>query len=193
MRISGGIARGITLVVPKGDKVRPATDGLRQAVFSSLGERVVGARFLDLFAGSGAYGLEALSRGAAGGVFVEQNARAVACLRQNLAAVAKSIGRGTDDLAVLQADARTVPTPGAVPDLVFIDPPYESVQEVAPPIFSRLGNALPPEVPVIVVFEMPGEYDLTIPGWEAFKRLGKGRRQPSVCFFKRTVTPASGV
>ena len=79
------------MIAPKGDAVRPATDGLRQAIFSSLGERVVGARFLDLFAGSGAYGLEALSRGAGGGTFVEKNAKAVACLRQNLASVCKSV------------------------------------------------------------------------------------------------------
>ncbi len=56
MRISGGLARGIELSVPRGDAVRPATDGMRQAVFSSLGARVAGARFVDLFAGSGAYG-----------------------------------------------------------------------------------------------------------------------------------------
>ena len=68
MRISGGAARGIQLAVPKGDAVRPATDGMRQGVFSSLAGLIPGAQFLDLFAGSGAYGLEALSRGAAGGV-----------------------------------------------------------------------------------------------------------------------------
>src|SRR5947199_1862085 len=106
MRISGGIARGIPLSVPKGDRVRPATDGMRQAVFSSLGERVVGARFLDLFAGSGAYGLEAMSRGASGGSFVEQNAKAAACIRQNIAAVGKSLGRDLHEVEVLQADAR---------------------------------------------------------------------------------------
>src|SRR4051812_45085113 len=107
MRISGGGARGIPLLVPKGDAVRPATDAMRQGVFSSLGEHVVGARFLDLFAGSGAYGLEAFSRGAAGGRFVEQNAKAVACLRQNIAAVSKSVGRDAAALHAIQADART--------------------------------------------------------------------------------------
>lgn len=91
MRISGGQARGITLLVPKGESVRPATDGMRQAVFSSLANRLAEARFLDLFAGSGAYGLEAFSRGAAGGVFVERNAKTVACLRQNIAAVGRSM------------------------------------------------------------------------------------------------------
>jgi len=90
MRITGGQARGIPLVLPKGDAVRPATDAMRQAVFSSLAARVAGARFLDLFAGSGAYGLEALSRGAADGVFVEKNARTADFIRQNIAAVCKS-------------------------------------------------------------------------------------------------------
>jgi len=73
--------------------VRPATDALRQALFSSIGARVEGARFLDLFAGSGAYGLEALSRGAMGGLFVERDRRAVTCLEKNLAAVCKSLGQ----------------------------------------------------------------------------------------------------
>ena len=62
MRISGGAARGVPLLVPKGEAVRPATDAMRQAVFSSLASWVPGAVFLDLFAGSGAYGLEAVSR-----------------------------------------------------------------------------------------------------------------------------------
>src|SRR5687768_15199728 len=124
MRITGGVARGITLAVPRGDTVRPATDGMRQSVFSSLGARVVGARFLDLFAGSGAYGLEAVSRGAAGGVFVEKNAKAVACLRDNIAAVCKSLGRDSSELSVLQMDATLTPHGSSrTPDLIFIDPP----------------------------------------------------------------------
>ena len=187
MRISGGAARGIPLVVPKGDAVRPATDGMRQAVFSSLGGRVPDARFLDLFAGSGAYGLEALSRGAAGGVFVEQNAKAAACVRQNIASVCKSLGRTSDKLQVLQTDARTVPlgSGAEIPDLVFIDPPYEKIAEVAPALFSRLSELLAPKPDAIVVFELPGELDLTPQGWTLLKRLGKGARQPTVAFFRR--------
>ena len=204
MRISGGLARGITLTVPKGDAVRPATDGMRQAVFSSLGARVADARFLDLFAGSGAYGLEALSRGAAGGVFVEQNAKAAACVRQNLLAVCKSIGREVHDvrleraLTVVQADARSVPQGSAVaaPDLVFIDPPYDIITEVAPTLFARLSEVLAPKPDAIVVFEAPGEIELTPDGWTLLKRLGKGARQPTVSFFRRappaaTSTPAA--
>lgn len=186
MRISGGGARGITLSVPKGDAVRPATGGMRQALFSSLGGRVVDAHFLDLFAGSGAYGLEALSRGAAGGVFVEQNAKAAACVRQNIAAVCKSLSRATDGLVVMQADARSVPLAGGgVPDLVFIDPPYEIIPEIAPPLFARLAEVLAPKPDALVLFEMPGELELTPDGWSLLKRIGKGARQPTVAIFGR--------
>jgi 16S rRNA (guanine966-N2)-methyltransferase len=188
MRISGGAARGIPLKVPKGDAVRPATDGMRQAVFSSLGARVAGARFVDLFAGSGAYGLEALSRGAAGGVFVEQNAKAAACLRDNIAAVCKSLRNENHDLAVVQADARTVPitrNEAAPVDLVFVDPPYDIIVDIAPTLFARLAELLSPNPDALIVFELPGEIDLAPLGWRVLKRLGKGARQPTVAFFQR--------
>jgi 16S rRNA (guanine966-N2)-methyltransferase len=185
MRISGGGARGVTLAVPKGNRVRPATDGMRQAVFSSLGERVAGARFLDLFAGSGAYGLEAFSRGAVGGTFVEQNPKAVTCLRENIAAVCKSLGREIqgNDLRVLQTDACTVPAAGDSPDLIFIDPPYELIPRIAPLLFARLKTLVSQQSNALVIFEMPGELNLAADGWEFLKRLGKGARQPTVAFF----------
>jgi 16S rRNA (guanine966-N2)-methyltransferase len=186
MRISGGAARGITLTVPKGDAVRPATDGVRQAVFSSLGGGVAGAHFLDLFAGSGAYGLEAVSRGASGGVFVERNGKAVACLRRNIEAVCKSVGRDAAGLTVLQMDAVAAPLGGgATPDLVFIDPPYEIIGDVAPALFARLAESLAPKPDALVIFEMPGERELAPEGWKLLKRLGKGARQPTVAFFRR--------
>jgi 16S rRNA (guanine966-N2)-methyltransferase len=189
MRISGGVARRIPLVVPKGDAVRPATDGMRQAVFSSLGARVSGARFLDLFAGSGAYGLEALSRGAAGGIFVEKNAKAAACVRQNIAAVCKCLGGDwAEKLTLLEADALTAPLAGELtPDLVFIDPPYEIIPAVAPKLFARLTEVLATKPEALVVFEAPGEIELAPTGWTLRKRLGKGRGQPTVMFFRRDV------
>jgi len=151
-----------------------------------LGEAVVGARFLDLFAGSGAYGLEALSRGAAGGVFVERNAKAIGCLRQNLAAVCKSLKRSENGITVLAMDATGVPM-GAneVPDLVFIDPPYEIIDDVAPGLFAKLLTALETRPSAIVAFEMPGEVELNPPGWNCLKRIGKGVRQPTVAFYRR--------
>jgi 16S rRNA (guanine966-N2)-methyltransferase len=187
VRISGGGARGIPLLVPKGDAVRPATDALRQAVFSSLAARVPDARFLDLFAGSGAYGLEALSRGASGGVFVESNHRALDCLRRNLAAVCKSLGRDERGLTVFEMDALKTPLgAGDAPDLVFVDPPYELIAAAAPPLFVRLGEMLAAKPDALVVFEMPGETDLAPAGWTCVKRLGKGGRQPTAAFFQKS-------
>jgi len=185
VRISGGLARGIELAVPRGNAVRPATDGMRQAVFSSLGARVVGARFVDLFAGSGAYGLEAYSRGASGGTFVERNAKAADCLRKNIAAVCRSLGRGDDDLLAVEADALSLPAgAGAPPDIIFFDPPYAALAEVAPVLFGKLAGALGPGWTGLVLVEMPGEDSLAPEGWVCFKRLGRGARQPSVAFFR---------
>jgi 16S rRNA (guanine966-N2)-methyltransferase len=183
MRITGGKARGIPLFVPKGDKVRPATDAMRQAVFSSLGARVEGAIFLDLFAGSGAYGLEAVSRGAGQGTFVEKDARTAGCIRTNIVAVCKSLQRSSNDLQVVNADALAVPF-APFPDLVFIDPPYESIPDIAPKFFARLDAQRPERADPLIIFEMPGELTLAPEGWDCVKRLGKGPRQPTVCIFR---------
>lgn len=184
MRISGGRARGIPLVVPRGERVRPATDGLRQAVFSRLGERVVGARFLDLFAGSGAYGLEALSRGASVGCWVEQHAVALDCLRRNLLAVARSAGVETAAYRVWAGDVLRAPwTEEPSPDVVFIDPPYEQIATLAPVVMARVSEVALSTT--VVVFEMPGELDLNLPGWRVTKRLGRGARQPTAVFYER--------
>ena len=187
MRISGGAARGVPLQVPKGDAVRPATDGMRQSVFSSLASRLAGARFADLFAGSGGYGLEAFSRGAEGGVFVEKSAKAAACIRQNITAVCKSAARSEQALKLLPVDVLTwLPVPGEEPDLMFIDPPYEIIAEVGPALLTRMSGALASKDDPVIVFEMPGEITLEPPaGWTCVKRLGKGVRQPTVVFFRR--------
>jgi len=186
MRISGGSSRGVTLQVPKGDVTRPATDGMRQAVFSSLAARLPGARFVDLFAGSGAYGLEAFSRGAEGGVFVEKNPKASDCIRKNITAVAKSAARPAGDLKLVAMDVLSwEPAPGETPDLVFIDPPYEIIAEIGPRLFERMAAWWPADADPVVVFEMPGELTLEPAGWTCVKRLGKGARQPTTAFFRR--------
>lgn len=183
MRITGGQARGIPLILPKGDRVRPATDALRQAVFSSLASRVEGARFLDLYAGSGAYGLEALSRGATSGVFVENNARTAGYIRKNLEAVCKSLGRPLTGLSVVVADAN-IGMSGEAPDLVFIDPPYGMIAEVGPQLFCRLDAQLAAKSDPLIIFEMPGELTISPVGWTCVKRLGKGSRQPTAAIFR---------
>lgn len=187
MRISGGAARGAVLTVPKGDAVRPATDGMRQAVFSALAARLAGAVFADLFAGSGAYGLEAWSRGAAGGTFVEQNAKAAACVRQNIAVVAKSARREPNEVRLVTGDAVSWrPAVGEVaPDLIFVDPPYPIISEIAPCLFAGLLEVTAGGTDPLVVFEYPGEIELAPAGWVLAKRIGRGVRQPTVGFFRR--------
>lgn len=177
----------MTLQVPKGDLTRPATDGMRQAVFSSLAARLPDARFVDLFAGSGAYGLEAFSRGAEGGVFVEKNPKAADCIRKNIMAVAKSAGRPETGLKLVAMDALSwMPVAGGGPDLVFIDPPYEIIPEVGPKLFEGMTDWWPVAADPVVIFEMPGDLMLEPPGWTCVKRLGKGAHQPTVAFFRRS-------
>ncbi|HUU61542.1 MAG TPA: 16S rRNA (guanine(966)-N(2))-methyltransferase RsmD [Acidimicrobiia bacterium] len=118
MRIIAGIAKGRRLLAPRGEGTRPMMDRAREGLFSSLGETVAGARVLDLYAGTGSLGLEALSRGASDAVFVERGPAAVAALRANVAAVGL-VGE------VVAADVDAYLERAAGPfDLVFVDPPY---------------------------------------------------------------------
>lgn len=125
MRIVAGQAKGRSLSVPPGNNVRPTTDRVREALFSILFEEVRGARVLDLFAGSGALGLEALSRGASTAVFVEQSRGAVSALRRNIEGCA--VG---DRVELLCMDALRaldrLAAKGELFDLVFLDPPYDT-------------------------------------------------------------------
>jgi 16S rRNA (guanine966-N2)-methyltransferase len=118
MRVIAGIAKGRRLLAPRGGGTRPMMDRAREGLFSSLGDAVAGARVLDLYAGSGSLGLEALSRGAAAAVFVERGRPALAALRANVAAV----GLGGEVVAG-DVDAYLGREPGLF-DLAFVDPPY---------------------------------------------------------------------
>ena len=127
MRITSGNARGIWLNSPKGDSTRPATDAARQAIFSSIGDAIIGSRVLDIFAGTGAYGLEAASRGASEILFVESDKKALDALKSNVYAVERALSgaekiphmriAGADCFKFLRAEF------GAF-DFVFADPPY---------------------------------------------------------------------
>ena len=123
MRISAGEHRGRRLQSVKGKATRPTSDLLRQAVFNVLGARIQGARVLDLFAGMGSVGLEALSRGASTATFVEWDRRAVLTLRSNLATL-KLMDRARVRAGdVLQA-LRRLGVAGEAFDCIFLDPPY---------------------------------------------------------------------
>ncbi len=186
MRITGGSARGIPLAAPKGDGTRPATDQLREAAFSSLGSRIKDARVADLFAGTGAYGLEAMSRGAAGGCFVENSRDVVTCLKRNLAAVLKSCDRSPEDWRVLAQKIETIPRGFGLFDIVFMDPPYAMIEARMAQIFSEHIAGIVADGG-IVGFEMPGNLELELPGWHAKKRLGKaGKNKPTMVFYERS-------
>ncbi len=128
MRVIAGSARGRKLLCPPGHKVRPTPDRVREALFSILGEAVPGARVADLFAGTGALGLEALSRGADSALFVEKDRRTAELLRKNI----EGCGFG-DRAQVMVADSVILLSrgiPGGA-DLVFLDPPYAGVEGAA--------------------------------------------------------------
>ena len=124
MRITGGIHRGRILKVPEGLEVRPTQDRVREALFNILMHDIANARFLDLFAGSGAVGLEALSRGAASATFVEQSARHISFIRTN-SAMLKIAPQ------IVQADAyRYIADFAGTPfDIAYADPPYAMGEE----------------------------------------------------------------
>jgi 16S rRNA (guanine(966)-N(2))-methyltransferase RsmD len=123
MRISAGEHRGRRLQSPKGLRTRPTSDLLRQAIFNVVEAGVEGARVLDVFAGTGAVGLEALSRGAAAATFIERDRQALASLRANLASLdlaSRARVIAGDALVALSRLARA----GETFDCVFVDPPY---------------------------------------------------------------------
>jgi 16S rRNA (guanine966-N2)-methyltransferase len=129
VRVVAGSFKGRTLHAPKGNSIRPTSDKVRGAIFNVLGD-VEGLRVLDLFAGTGALGIEALSRGAADAVFVETEPAAV---ERNVAAVGVDVRVDRRDALLFLAQA------GDRYDLVFLDPPYSS----APSLGARLTQLLP--------------------------------------------------
>jgi len=157
MRIIAGSARGRRLAVPEGLEIRPTSDRVREATFNALHSRgaVEGASVLDLFAGSGALGLEALSRGAARAVFVDRSAPAVAAIRANVemlgfeARATVVHGEAMDHLAR---------SPGPV-DVALLDPPYGF--DTWPDLLERVDAA-------VVMIESDREIDVS-PRWVAFR------------------------
>ena len=184
MRVTGGIARGIQLRVPTQGGVRPATDYIREAVFNSLAAFVPGTAVLDLFAGTGAYGLEALSRGAEAATCVDLHAGAD--LQANAAAVAKSMGVAALPFTAVTGDAtKPVATAGTF-DLVFADPPWELWQTRAEEIAANATASAAPGQHVRVILEAPGGFEVPVPaGWKLRKVIGKGKGQPAASILVR--------
>jgi 16S rRNA (guanine966-N2)-methyltransferase len=149
MRVVAGSARGLRLQGPPGTSTRPTTDRVREATFNALGSlgAVEGATVLDLFAGSGALGIEALSRGAASATFVDDDPKVLAVVRANLATTGF-------DATVVRSDARRY-LAGAPPvDLALLDPPYA---------FDEWSELLTTLVADLAVLETGREIELPAP------------------------------
>lgn len=167
MRIVGGRLKGRTLQGPKSDSIRPTSDKLRESLFNilahSYGDPVPGARVIDLFAGTGAFGLEAISRGADFCLLVDDGAQARALIRENIEAL--GLGGVT---RIFRRDARRLgeAPPGPPYSLAFLDPPYD--RGLAEPALTSLarGGWLAPEALVIVeeaaaaIFEPAPSFEL---------------------------------
>lgn len=188
MRVIAGSAGGIQLDVPKSG-VRPTMDRVKAAIFSSLGELVPGARVLDLFAGTGALGLEALSRGAASALFVEENAAAISAIERNLART-KFEGRvrKQDVFAFLRSASTREPF-----RIIFADPPYEKTKSGEAFTQLLLGSHELAEMlepaGVFVLEKRPGE---KVPA-AAFWNVTRARRYGAteVLFLQRNAAPGA--
>ena len=171
MRIIAGSRKGARLVAPKGRATRPTGDRAREAAFNLIGP-VEGAHVLDLFAGSGAMGLEALSRGAAGAVFVERDRAAADAIVRNLdkLGLAGATVVRDDAARALAADA----TAGRRYDLVLIDPPYRMLAGLLPMLSAYLPSVLEPGGLVVVESDAHEEPELSLPK-RTSRRYGSAR------------------
>ena len=168
MRIIAGTHRGSRIAAPKGLATRPTGDRVREAAFNLIGP-VEDASVLDLFAGSGAMGLEALSRGAASVTFVESDRAACRTIADNLAKLRLTGARITcgDAVWALRQETRTY-------DLVLVDPPYEAWEELQPKLAEQLPRVLAPAGLLVVETGARTEPELPLP-LRTSRRYGSAR------------------
>lgn len=177
MRVIAGRLGGRQLLAPKGWQVRPTSERVREAIFSALGG-VEGKRVLDLYCGTGALGIEAVSRGAASAVMVDRDTRPAMGNIHNLGL--------TDEIELVRAEAPD--WIGAVPDgafdLIFLDPPYREADLVAERLDSHLSRILAPDGRVIAESDRRGP--LEFPSLETVRERRYGR---TVVTFHRVPSP----
>jgi 16S rRNA (guanine966-N2)-methyltransferase len=158
VRVVAGELGGRRLTAPRGSGTRPTADRVREALFSMLGD-VAGARVLDLYAGSGALAIEALSRGAAEAVLVDSSRDAVEAIRTNLAQLGiEAVVHRRDATKWLAGAAGGEPF-----DLVFADPPYDSAVRVGPVLAERLPPLLSPNAVIVTESDKRAPLELPFP------------------------------
>jgi 16S rRNA (guanine966-N2)-methyltransferase len=156
VRVVAGSFKGRRLSAPRGVRTRPTADRVREALFSMLGD-VEGERVLDLYAGSGALGIEALSRGASSATFVERDPAALAAIERNLAAV------GVDAPVVRQDVARYLGRADGEFDLVFCDPPYDSASALAGTLAEHLPAVTGADARIVTESDKRNPLELPFP------------------------------
>jgi 16S rRNA (guanine966-N2)-methyltransferase len=152
MRVIAGKFRSRQLKSIKGMALRPTSDKLRETLFNILGELVVDSRFVDLFAGTGAVGIEALSRGAREAIFVEKHPPAAAIIKKNLEALEIRKGARVLTSDVLQALRRLAEEPAAAvrSEILFLDPPYADEEQYKNVLSFLSGSSLLAENAVVI-------------------------------------------
>jgi 16S rRNA (guanine966-N2)-methyltransferase len=189
MRVIAGSAGGIHLDVPKRG-VRPTMDRVKAAIFSSLADEIVGARVLDLFAGSGALGIEALSRGAASVLFVDEDRQSTATIEKNLAKT-KLEGR-IRQREVFEFLKRHAP-PREQFEIIFADPPYEKTNSGERFSEKLLANEALPQLlqpdGVFVLEKRPAERHPETNLWKVVRAKTYGATE--VLFLRRTTSIAN--
>lgn len=156
MRVIAGEARSIPLVCPDGDGTRPTTDRIKETLFNIIQDEIPGAVFVDLFAGSGAVGIEALSRGAAKAYFIDNNKKAIEAIEANLKKT-----KLMDKAMVLKQDAVTSITYSIREevDVVFLDPPYGCNMDQT--VFAALKDAKCITSDTLIIAEEEADYDFS--------------------------------
>jgi len=160
VRVIAGSRKGHTLVAPRGTDTRPTSDRVRENIFNLVGP-LDGARVLDLFAGSGALGIEALSRGATRAVFVDSDRDAVRAIERNLEKLRLTGARVVRGDALLTLAQEAIA--GAKYDLVLVDPPYDMLEDIQPRLAHYLPALLEPDGLVVLETDVRTEPELPLP------------------------------
>lgn len=174
MRVIGGYYKGIRLITPAGRDIRPTSDRVRESLFNILSPGLEGVHFLDVFAGSGSVGIEALSRGAELSVFIENNTGYAKIIKENLVKV-----KADSKAVILKYDVihglKKLAEKGWKADLIFVDPPYRNVVKILPGVLKTINEeSLLRENGVVIIEHFKKTDILTDEGWTLIKRRHYG-------------------